>query len=239
MRPQVVAFALLGGCLLLSCGGSSRLRCGEGTEERDGECVPERGENGGRGGAEAQGGKGGSFTTGGAPSGGAPSPQGGSAGITGTGGSGTPDPPDPPEPDPTPEEVEDARALCDLPEEGVVLVPDIETFESLLVGRWFRCSGAMFFGRESPGIRFNADHSWQFFEEGDDGGLSTGAGFDNFGTWSAQDTSSFNGPNSFQVDIVLSGAGTNFVMPIFATEPLKMRWSTMLGTIDFAFIGER
>jgi hypothetical protein len=137
--------------------------------------------------------------------------------------------------------VEDAEALCELPEAGIIDVTSVEALESLLVGRWLRCGGAMLFGREDPGIRFDADHTWHFLQSADDGGMVSGQGFDNFGTWSVLDVSDFNGPgpNAFQVDLELTGVGGNGLFMTFATEPLKMRWSTMLGAIDFAFIGER
>jgi hypothetical protein len=243
MRVSVVVLAVTSAWLVPACGGSSRLRCGDGTTERAGECIAAGGEaSGGPGGSGPQGtASGGSAPWGQGGSSGASSPQGGtsgdsglqggSAGIVGDGGDGGAAPGDPP-----PSEVEAAREVCALPEQGIIEVSTKEMTESLLVGRWLRCDGAMFFGREEPGIRFDADHSWHFFQSVDDGGLASGEGFDNFGTWSVLDN--FQG-TSFQVDITLSGAGYNYVFPTFATEPSKMRWSTMLGTIDFAFIGER
>jgi len=245
MRALVVGVTIASGCLLQACGGSSRLRCGEGTEERRGECVAVGNETGGTGtGGTETGGRGGSESQGGTATGGAgaaqggasgaSNQQGGSAGTAGAGAGGA-TPQDPPE-DPTPDEVAVAQERCALPESGIVPVSDIPTLESLLIGRWLRCDGgAMFFGREDPGIRFDADYGFAFFQPVDDGGLASGQGFDHVGTWVVIDN--FNG-TTFQTNLRVA-AGENFVFPIFATDPPKMRLSTMLGTIDFAFIGER
>jgi hypothetical protein len=203
----------------LGCGGSSRLTCGEGTEERNGVCVVVTDPSGGSGG------------TGGVGAGG----SGGSGNNGGTGGGDVPSAP----PVSTIEEVERAEAYCSAFEGGVAPVTTKAELESRLVGRWLYCAGDVVFGRaDTAGIRLDRDGTFRFLLDGNDGEVVDGQGFDNMGRYSVLDTSGFNGPGSFQVDLELTGIGGNAVFPVFATDPPKVRFSHMLGHTDYASLEE-
>jgi hypothetical protein len=139
----------------------------------------------------------------------------------------------------TVEEVERAEAYCSAFESGVVGITTQAELESRLVGRWLYCAGDVVFGRaDTAGIRLDMDGTFRFLLHGDDGEVVDGQGFDNMGRYSVLDTSDFNGPGSFQVDLDLTGIGGNAVFPVFATDPPKMRFSHMLGHTDYASLEE-
>ncbi len=221
---------------LTACGGSSRLTCGEGTVERDGECVPARSSNGGSGGVDPSSGGTDSATGGSEPAtGGTATATGGGGPATGGSGPATGDAP----PGATAEEVDRARAICPDPEEGVAATPTQAEFEALLVGRWLHCAGPVVFAREdTAGLRFDSDGSFAFLVNGEDGALRDGAGFDYVGTWELIDTSDFNGPGVFQLNLDMPGGG-NPAFLTFATAPPKMRLSWTLGNSDYASLDPR
>jgi hypothetical protein len=209
----------------LGCGGSSRLRCGEGTEERNGVCVLPIGPSGASSG------------TGGVGAGGSGA-SGGTGNSGGDGAAGGGDMPSTP-PVSTTEEVERAEAYCSTFEGGVVEVTTKAELESRLVGRWLYCAGEVVFGRaDTAGIRLDSDGTFRFLLHGNDGEVVDGQGFDNMGRYAVLDTSSVNGPGSFQLDLELTGIGGSAVFPVFATDPPKMRFSHMVGHTDYASLEE-
>jgi len=64
---------------------------------------------------------------------------------------------------------------------------------------------------------------WTKLTRGDDGQLRAAGGWDQEGSWEVIDTSLFNGPGAYQVNLNIDGSGTVITHPIFAEQPAVVR----------------
>jgi hypothetical protein len=94
--------------------------------------------------------------------------------------------------------------------------------QQLLVGSWHACGGSVF-GTDEAGLAFNADGSWFKLDVAADGSLQERSGSGELGTWTTIDTTVVNGPGSYQINLESDTGDVVHSMPVFATEPAKMR----------------
>lgn len=83
---------------------------------------------------------------------------------------------------------------------------------SALAGRWSLCSGKMNAPSDAVGIEFTGDRAWFLVDDGA-GNLARGVGFDYEAKFEVLDTSSMNGPGSYQVNLTRSG-GNSYVVEV-------------------------
>lgn len=130
--------------------------------------------------------------------------------------------------------VEEARALCNEPEDDPATLPTPQYLATQMRGSWIHCKGPQVFGKdEAVGIEFFGDGKFGFLLMDDSLGVVAGRGFDYRGTWEVTD----NGDplTSYQVNMNMPGGG-NYVWPSISLKPHKMRLSWMNGNSDYAFI---
>ena len=109
-----------------------------------------------------------------------------------------------------------------------------EALRARLLGQWYACnttssSGFRLGPADAVGIEFAADGNWYFLKAAV-GGLVRGTGFGDAGTYDIIDTSSMNGPGSFQINLNLNSGGTDILHPAFAEAPRLLQLLGMEGT---------
>jgi hypothetical protein len=206
---------LLASCILIACGGAIDPDKGALPSDLQGQASA-GGAQAGSGQAE-QAGQAGGGQAAQAGSGQAEQAGGGQAGQAGQGGQtgqATVTPYDGP------------AAACGQPEQGEQGEQSFASqaeFEQAISGRWSLCSKqSTFCTSDEQGLEIAPDHRWyKLYAE--NGQLVRGQGFDHQGTWDVIDTSSFNGPGVYQLNLNIDGSGTVITIPVIAVGPHKMR----------------
>jgi hypothetical protein len=116
-------------------------------------------------------------------------------------------------------------AACMAIENGVAPTPTEDVFVELLVGVWSLCGTPSVFGTDEAGLEISADGHWWKLQSDESGGMARIEGWNNEGTWETIDTSVMNGPGVYQLNLHIDGSGTVITMPVFASNPDKMRLS--------------
>lgn len=117
--------------------------------------------------------------------------------------------------------------LCAAPRGGRRATLTREDFVGALLGAWILCSDRSVFGTTEAGLEFTDDG--RFYKlVATDTGYARASGWDDAGTWTAQDASAFNGPGAFQLNLDLDGGGGIGTFPAFSTsQPDAMRLNNM------------
>jgi hypothetical protein len=103
------------------------------------------------------------------------------------------------------------QAACSTKPVDITSRPaSISAVHELLIGSWTFCRGG--FATKHAGVKFDEDGSYRYLEA--DGGM-TAAG----GNYEILDTSSANGPGSFQIDLTAPGISYPLVLPMFSNAP--------------------
>jgi hypothetical protein len=132
-----------------------------------------------------------------------------------------------PAPGPTPNSCAGGTvAQCSLTDGPLQRYTDETAFRSLLVARWWNCSGGdvLAFAPGQAGIEFNADGTFVFIYRDASGALVRGANDNQHGTWNV----SFGVPSA-QLNIVTTTGGTVPVRPVFETGPSRLIIGQVLG----------
>jgi hypothetical protein len=118
----------------------------------------------------------------------------------------------------------DAAAACAQSGSDVVAhFTSADDVRARVSHRWVRCDGGQLtLAHDEAGIDVTADGHWYTLVRDASGSLSRGSGFDYEGTYEILDTSSFNGPGSFQVTW-WSQTGQLGSHLAFVSNPTKMR----------------
>ena len=114
-------------------------------------------------------------------------------------------------------------AACGQTEQGEQTFASQAEVEQAITGRWSLCSKqSTFCTSDEQGLEIAPDHHW-YKLYADKGQLVRGQGFDHRGTWEVLDTSAFNGPGVYQLNLNIDGSGTVITIPAIAVGPRKMR----------------
>jgi len=125
-------------------------------------------------------------------------------------------------------------ALCTPPGDVITTNTQAE-LEQHLIGAWLHCSGFMIFGVDHDGFEFADDGKWYFLKAAADGSLVRQKGFDGGGDWSVLDTSHFNGPGTFQVNLD-TPSGSNAIFPTFQENPSSLLIVSTGGRAEYAAV---
>lgn len=124
-------------------------------------------------------------------------------------------------PDPTPPD--EIAAQCTASPTGSQATPTEGDFRALLLGQWYLCDDTSVFGTtDDVGLEFMEDGTWHKLVPDAEGNIAPAQSWEQSGTWSVVDTSLFNGPGVFQLNIQ-SIDGTMSLFPQFAEAPAVMR----------------
>jgi hypothetical protein len=129
---------------------------------------------------------------------------------------------------------EQTSSTCSTPTDEVVPT-SVEQVAGLLVGTWIRCDGAPMFGDGSAGevgVDVVGDRFYRLYRAAD-GSLIRAEGVDQEGTLTILDTTSTNGPGSYQTNWKLLGQGTAIFRPSFFQSPPVMGLAGMTGTAHY------
>lgn len=98
--------------------------------------------------------------------------------------------------------------------------------QDLLVGPWTRCGSGSAIGNPAgeAGLVFAADGTFRRLVRAADGTVVPASGVGQEGTWVVRDTTSMNGPGSYQVDLTVDGSGTYISAPVFLASPTTVRF---------------
>jgi hypothetical protein len=96
---------------------------------------------------------------------------------------------------------------------------------------WLLCQPEWYFAAKGAGLEIRSDGRWYLLDRRADGALVRGGGR-LAGTWTVMDTSSMNGPGSYQLNVRADGSGENYLIIAFATASSKMQASSMEGVRD-------
>lgn len=119
-----------------------------------------------------------------------------------------------------------ARAqLCASSPSGVRATPTREDFVAAMLGAWVSCGATSVFGTSEAGLELTEDGRWaKLVASPGAPELTRAKGWNDTGTWTVLDTSSFNGPGVFQLNLDIDGLGTVVTIPVFSTSsPDTMR----------------
>ncbi len=97
-------------------------------------------------------------------------------------------------------------AGCDTPI-GAFKAASEAQFRTLVTGAWILCDPPSVFGTGEAGLLIRADGTWSKLERRPNGAYAIGEGFEQEGTWDTFDTSDMNGPNTYQINLLVAGGG--------------------------------
>lgn len=118
----------------------------------------------------------------------------------------------------------DAAEACSQSPQGRRAAASEAGFRQMLVGNWLLCSAPSVFGTTGEvGLAIYEDFRWTKLTRGDDGQIHALGGWDREGSWESIDTSSMNGPGTYQLNLKVDGSGTVITTPIFAEQPAVVR----------------
>ena len=125
---------------------------------------------------------------------------------------------------------------CGLPRDPVELT-SVGQVEQLLAGTWLTCNESSPFGPRAfgeVGIMLTPDGRFARVYEDSEGVLLSANGPGQEGTWVVFDTTTMNGPGSYQVDLNLLDVGTVIGHAVFLQQPTHFRLVTGgVPTIDY------
>jgi hypothetical protein len=131
-----------------------------------------------------------------------------------------------------------ADAACVSTETAVLGPLDEATVRARLVRRWMLCGTASpFDGAGGAGLEIADGGRWYLLDDRPDGTLSRRAGPNDSGTWELLDTSSMNGPGSFQLNLTAAARAWAY-HPEFADGPSKMRLVDSMQSGTYVAAGE-
>jgi hypothetical protein len=114
-------------------------------------------------------------------------------------------------------------AGCDVAPSGVTsTVSTADELRQKLLGQWYDCKTPGTFAPDSDGIEFTADDHYYFLRL-NDGALNRQTGFGQAGTYEIIDTSAYNGPGHFQLNLNLNSGGYMIIQWSFAERPRLFR----------------
>jgi len=128
-----------------------------------------------------------------------------------------------------------AQSACAEPGDPVTLT-SVEQVSALAVGTWIRCEGPPQFGQVGGGeVGIEVDVDGRFYRlfEAVDGTLIRADGLDQEGEWTVIDTTSVNGPGSYQIDWSILGGGTLSTLPAFLDAPSSLRLDANPGSARY------
>jgi hypothetical protein len=73
------------------------------------------------------------------------------------------------------------------------------------------------------GLALHQDFRWTKLLRTADGRIAPASGWEQEGSWDTVDTSLFNGPGAYQVNLSIDGSGTVITAPVFAEQPATVR----------------
>jgi hypothetical protein len=116
------------------------------------------------------------------------------------------------------------RGACGGATTPITLTSVIQV-QDLLVGPWTRCGlgSAIGVADGEAGLEFAADGRFRRLVRLADGTVVPGSDGQE-GTWIVRDTTTMNGPGSYQVDLAVDGQGTFVTMPAFLGSPVSVRF---------------
>lgn len=125
-------------------------------------------------------------------------------------------------------------SVCSTPADQVTLT-SVDQVAGLIAGTWIRCDGPPLFGDGSPGEVGVDVVGGRFYRlySADDGSLIRAEGVDQEGTLAILDTTSMNGPGSYQSNWKLLGQGTAIFTPSFFRTPSVMGLTGMSGASHY------
>jgi hypothetical protein len=101
-------------------------------------------------------------------------------------------------------------------------VPSNAALEAMLLDDWLSCAGSVF-STDEVGITFTPAGAWFKLHIDGSGALVRAADAGGSGRWRTIDTTHVNGPGSYQLDLHDAQGRIVRSLPVFATEPPKMR----------------
>lgn len=115
-------------------------------------------------------------------------------------------------------------AWCDAVEPDIAHFNSEQSFTSALLGVWTQCgTETAFCNSDQAGIEIAEQGRWYKLYADADGRLWRGRGWDRRGTWAIIDTSDFNGPGSYQLNLMIDGSGTIISHPVITSDGFTMR----------------
>lgn len=114
---------------------------------------------------------------------------------------------------------------CGNPTTPIALT-SLTQVQDLLVGSWTRCGEGSAIGNPDgeAGLEFISDGSFRRLVRSADGTVVPGSGIGDHGTWTVIDTTSINGPDSYQLDVTVDGSGRYITAPVFLASPMSVRF---------------
>jgi len=118
----------------------------------------------------------------------------------------------------------DAAEACLQSPQGRRAAASEAEFREMMAGNWLLCTTPSVFGTTiEVGLAIYEDFRWAKLTRGEDGQLRAMGGWDQEGRWESIDTSSMNGPGTYQLNLSIDGSGTVITIPVFAEQPAVVR----------------
>ena len=127
-----------------------------------------------------------------------------------------------------------SATACGNPTTPIALTSVIQV-QDLLVGPWTRCGDGSAIGNPDgeAGLEFTSDGSFRRLVRSADGTVVPGSGVGDQGTWTVIDTTTMNGPGSYQLNLTVDGDGTYISSPVFLASPLSVRFVATQTPADY------
>jgi len=118
----------------------------------------------------------------------------------------------------------DATEACLQSPQGRRAAASEAEFREMMAGNWLLCTTPSVFGTTiEVGLAIYEDFRWAKLTRGEDGQIRAMSGWDQEGRWESIDTSSMNGPGTYQLNLSIDGSGTVITIPVFAEQPAVVR----------------